>query len=455
MKQIFTVALLFISLACTKVNAQAPTISFDTVITGLSQPIQVVNAGDGTGRIFIVQKGGGIRVYNRDYSFIGSFLVVTGISTVSERGLLSMAFHPDYRNNGFFYVYYVNLDGDLVLARYRVSANPNSADTGSRVILKTIPHPGQSNHNGGELHFGPEGYLYLSTGDGGGGGDVPNNAQNTSVLLGKMLRFAVDTTSVPPYYTVPADNPFGNEVYAYGLRNPFRWSFDRLNYDMWIGDVGQDAFEEVNHRRYDSTNGINYGWRCYEGNATYNTSVGCGPVANYTFPIYTYALPPAGGASGSITGGAVYRGELYPNLYGYYMATDYTSGRFYMIKYDSVAHTYDTSTQALTPGGLVDFGETEEGEMYATNLINGRLLRIVSNGPVQYTFTGNGNWNVATNWIANKVPPAILPSGCKIVIRPVAGGECVLNVPQTVPQGTAIIVENDKQFRINGNLTIQ
>jgi glucose/arabinose dehydrogenase len=454
MKPIFTIALLMISFACTKVNAQAPTILFDTVITGLSQPMQVVHAGDGTGRIFIVQKGGGIRVYNKDYSFIGSFLVVTGISTLSERGLLSMAFHPDYKNNGLFYVYYANAAGDLVLARYRVSANPNVADTLSRVILKTIPHPGQANHNGGELHFGPEGYLYLSTGDGGGSGDVSNNAQNTSVLLGKMLRFAVDTTSTPPYYAVPADNPFGNEVYDYGLRNPFRWSFDRLNYDMWIGDVGQDAFEEVDRRRYDSTNGINFGWRCYEGTATYNTT-GCGPIANYTFPIYTYALP-TGNISGSITGGLVYRGESYPGLYGYYMATDYTSGRFYMIKYDSVAHTYDTSTQAgLAGGGIVDFGETEEGEVYATNLNNGRLLRIVSSGPVQYIFTGNGNWNVATNWIANKVPPAILPDGCKIVIRPVAGGECVLNVPQTVPQGTAIIVENDKQFRINGNLTVQ
>lgn len=452
MKQIFIVTLLVISFAGSKINAQAPILSFDTVITGLSQPIQIVNAGDGTGRIFIVQKGGGVRVYNKNYGFIRSFLVVTGISTSGEQGLLSMAFHPDYENNGFFYVYYANTAGNLELARYKVSSNPDSADLNSRVILKTIPHPTNTNHNGGELHFGPEGYLYLSTGDGGGGGDVPNNSQNTSILLGKILRFAVDTSSIAPYYTIPTDNPFGNEVFAYGLRNPFRWSFDRLNYDMWIGDVGQDAFEEVNHRRYDSINAVNYGWRCYEGNNTFNTS-GCGPRANYTFPIYTYPLPAA--TSGSITGGTVYRGELYPALQGYYIATDYTSGRFYKIKYDSVAHTYDTSTQVLAPSGIVDFGETEEGELFATNLNNGRLLRLVSAGAVQYTFTGNGNWDVATNWIANKIPPAVLPDNCKIVIRPITGGECILNIPQTIPPGTSLVVENDKQFRINGNLTIQ
>lgn len=454
MKQflLFILSVLFFTTG--SVYAQAPSISFDTVISGVPQAIQVVNAGDGSGRIFIVQKTGTVRVYNKDYSFRRNFLVVTGISTSGEQGLLSLAFHPDYRNNGFLYVYYANSGGDLELARYRISSNPDSADAASRVILKTIPHPSNTNHNGGELHFGPEGYLYLSTGDGGGGGDVPNNAQNTSVLLGKMLRFAVDTTNIPPYYSVPPDNPFGNEIFAYGLRNPFRWSFDRLNYDMWIGDVGQDRFEEVNHRRHGSTNGVNYGWRCYEGNVIFNAT-GCGPESLYVKPVYTYALPPSGGGSGSITGGDVYRGNLYPDLQGYYLAADYTSGRFYKIKYDADANTYDTSTQVVSPGGIVDFGETEEGELYAVNINNGRLLRIVSTGPVNYTFTGNGNWDVATNWVGNKIPPAVLPNNCKIIIRPAEGGECILNVQQTVPPGTEIIVENDKQFRINGNLTIQ
>lgn len=452
MKQFFLLVVVFISIAVSRVNAQAPFISYDTVIRGLAAPMQLVNAGDGSNRLFIVQKGGTVRAFNKDYSLIGTFLTMTGITTSGERGLLSMAFHPDYKNNGFFYVYYTNASGDLELARYRVSGDPNLADVASKVVLKTIPHPTNQNHNGGELHFGPEGYLYLSTGDGGGSGDQPGNAQNTTVLLGKILRFAVDTTSFPPYYSIPADNPFGNEIFCYGLRNPFRWSFDRLNYDMWVGDVGQDSWEEMNHRKRDSIRGVNYGWRCYEGNNTFNTT-GCGPIANYSFPVMTYPTP---SPSGAVTGGTVYRGETFLNMQGWYIATDYYTGKLYKIKYDSVAHTYDTtSSQIITPVGLSDFGETEEGELYATNLNNGRLYRLVSDGAVQYTFTGNGNWDVATNWIANKMPPSTLPNGCRIVIRPAAGGECVLNVPQTVPQGTAIIVENDKQFRINGNLTIQ
>ena len=452
MKKLPLFVLLFISIAGSRVQAQAPFISYDTVIRGLAAPMQIVNAGDGSNRIFIVQKPGTVRVFNKDYTVIGTFLTMTGITTSGERGLLSMAFHPDYKNNGLFYVYYTNTNGDLELGRYKVGANPNIADAASKVVLKTIPHPVNANHNGGELHFGPEGYLYLSTGDGGGAGDTANNAQNTGRLLGKILRFAVDTTSIAPYYSVPADNPFGNEVFAYGLRNPFRRSFDRLNYDMWIGDVGQDSHEEMNHKRHDSTNGVNYGWRCYEGNNTFNTS-GCGPIVNYSFPVMTYPTP---NPSGAVTGGNVYRGETYLRMQGWYMATDYYTGTIYKIKYDSVAHTYDTtSSQIITPVGLSDFGETEDGELYATNLNNGRLYRLVSDGPVKYIFTGNGNWDVAANWSNNKIPPSTLPDGCIIVIRPVAGGECVLNVPQTIPPGTQIVVENDKQFRINGNLTIQ
>ncbi|MBL0356754.1 MAG: PQQ-dependent sugar dehydrogenase [Chitinophagaceae bacterium] len=450
MKLFLSAALLSFILLSHPTIAQ-PVLSLSPVITGLSQPMQVVHAGDNSGRIFIVQKGGIIRVFDKAYASLGTFLTVTGITSSGERGLLSLAFHPDYINNGLFYVYYTNGTGSLELARYKVSANPNVADATSKVILKTILHPTNTNHNGGELHFGPEGYLYLSTGDGGGGGDLPNNAQTTTVLLGKMLRFAVDTSSVAPYYSVPADNPFANEVFAYGLRNPFRWSFDKLNYDMWIGDVGQDSYEEINHKRYDSTKGVNYGWRCYEGNNTYNTT-GCGPISNYSFPVLAYSTP---SPSGSITGGTVYRGETYLSLQGYYVGTDFYTGRFFKIKYDSLAHTYDTSSQLITPTGISDFGETENGELYATCLNNGNVYRVVSNGSIQYTFTGNGNWDVAGNWSNNTIPPSTLPAGCVIAIRPVTNGECVLNVQQTIPAGTKIIIENNKQFRINGNLTVQ
>jgi glucose/arabinose dehydrogenase len=450
MKRMLRSISLFLVLLVNNAVAQ-PVLSLTPVITGLSLPMQVLHAGDTSNRIFVVQKGGSIRVYNKSYTLLGTFLTVTGITTSGERGLLSMAFHPDYANNGFFYVYYTNANGDLELARYKVSASPNTADAGSKAVLITIPHPTNANHNGGMLHFGADGYLYLSTGDGGGSGDQPGNAQNTSVLLGKLLRFAVNTSATAPYYTVPPDNPFGNEIFAYGLRNPFRWSFDRLTNDIWIGDVGQDSYEEINHRPADSIKGANFGWRCYEGNNTFNTA-GCLGISNYTFPVYTYPTP---GPQGAITGGTVYRGETYIALRGYYISADFYTGNFYIIQYDSVNHTHTTTIQTLTPTGLSNFGETEDGEMYAACLNNGTVYRVISNGPMQYTFTGNGNWDVADNWSNKTIPPATLPAGSAIVIRPAANGECVLNTPQTISPGSKITVQNDKQFRIAGNLTIQ
>lgn len=436
-----------------RITAQAPTLSLTPVIKNLNQPMQLVNAGDGMERIFIIQKGGIINVYDKAYTLLGTFLTVTGITSSGERGLLSLVFHPDYITNGFFYVYYTNSVGDLEIARYKVSDNnSNMGDAASRVIVITIPHQQNSNHNGGTLRFGADGYLYLSTGDGGGGGDVPNNAQNISILLGKMLRLAVNTSATAPFYSIPPDNPFGNEIFAYGLRNPFRWSFDRETHDMWIGDVGQDSYEEINHRKAAVANGTNFGWRCYEANNTYNTTTGCGPIANYTFPVYNYATP---NPSGSVTGGSVYRGDTYIDLKGYYISSDYSTGNFYIIYYDSTAHTYTTTIQPVTPAGMSNFDETEDGELYAVCLNNGTVYRINATGPKQYTFTGSGNWDVAANWSNNSIPPAILATGSVIMINPPANAECILNVSQTVPAGSKIIVSDNKQFRIIGDLNVQ
>lgn len=376
---------------CFKLKAQ-PIVSLSPVISsGLSSPIQFVNAGDGTNRVFIVQKEGTVRVYNSAFSFLDTFLTVTGISTDGEQGLLSMAFHPNYATNGFFYVYYVNGGGNLEIARYHVSADPNRADAATKQVVITIPHPTNANHNGGELHFGPGGFLYLSTGDGGGGGDQPNNAQNTNVLLGKILRLSVNTSATAPFYTIPAGNPYGNEIFALGLRNPFRWSFDRLNNDMWIGDVGQGSWEEIDHRAADSTNGANYGWRCYEGNSPYNTA-GCAAPGNYVFPVYVYPNP--GGAA--VTGGVVYRGTASPALYGYYIATDFYSNNFYIINPDGNGG-WTTNVQAITPSvtGIADFGETENGEAYAVSLTGGVVYRVnaVEGGPVPVTLV-NFNSNI-------------------------------------------------------------
>ncbi len=454
MKFFFTVTLLSLIFFINYAVAQ-PVISLMPVITtGLSSPMQLVHAGDGSNRIFIVQKGGTIKLYNKSYGLLSTFLTISSnLTTSGEQGLLSMAFHPDYANNGFFYIYYTNGNGNLELARYHVSSDQNIADDQSGVVLKTIPHPGAANHNGGELHFGRDGYLYLSTGDGGGAGDPSNNAQNTGVLLGKILRFAVNTSNLAPYYSLPAGNPFGNEVYAYGLRNPFRWSFDRSTYDMWIGDVGQDSYEEINYRPADSSRGVNYGWRCYEGDFPQDLSVGCtGPLSDYIFPVYAYGTP---NPSGAITGGSVYRGNTYINLRGYYIGADFYTGVFYKVKYDTLTHSATTTTQLLTPTNMSDFGETEDGELFAVSLSSNAVYKIVSDGPVGYTFTGTGDWNTSGNWSNNAIPPPTLPAGAEIIINPESNGECILNIPQTVSAGAKLTVQSNKKFNINGNLIIQ
>jgi len=389
-----SLSILLIAFSCISIVVKAqPGLTLTPVIqTGLSSPIQIVHAGDGTNRLFVVQKGGTIRVYDAYYNFLSTFLTVPNVNTVGERGLLSMAFHPDYKNNGFFYVYYTNNTagaiGGLEIARYKVSStDPNTADINSKVIVITIPHYTNSNHNGGEMHFGSDGFLYLSTGDGGGAGDTDNNAQNTSVLLGKMLRFNVNLSAMAPYYTIPAGNPYNNEIFALGLRNPYRWSFDRQTNDMWIGDVGQDSFEEINYRAAGTTAGVNYGWRCYEGETAYNTA-GCLSKPNYVSPVFNYVSQ---NPSASVTGGIVYRGSAYPALQGWYIAADFYTGIFYKIIPNGVGG-FTTSTEKLTPTGLVDFGEAENGEAFVVSLTGNTVYRLGSNTALPLTllsFKGN------------------------------------------------------------------
>lgn len=428
-----------------------PSLTLTPVIsTGLSSPLQIAHPGDGTNRLFVVEKGGAIKVFSQTFTSLGTFLTIpsSSLSNGSEEGLLSMAFHPDYHSNGFFYVFIVNSNSELEIDRYKVDAsNINLADASSKKIVLTIPHT-YSNHNGGKLNFGSDGYLYLSTGDGGSSGDPENNSQNTTSLLGKILRLNVNTSNTSPYYTVPATNPFGNEVYVYGLRNPFRWTFDRYNGDLYIGDVGQNAWEEFDYRPAALISGSNFGWRCKEGNADFNTA-GC--TGTYLAPFYVYGRS-------SAMGGQVYRGYKYLNLKGYYLGVDHYTGRFYKALLNSSTGTFTVSTQNFTsPKGIADISENELGELFATSITTNTVYRIQSDGTslTTYTFIGNGSWTTASNWAESLIPPAILPSSAVIVIKPRKDGVCNLNTVQTIDSGGNLIVEPGKIFNVNSNLTIK
>ena len=319
------------------VNAQ-PVLAYTTVVSGLTKPVDLVPE-PGTNRLFVVEHTGNIRIIDGNTVLERPFLNLSGIiSNAGEQGLLSLAFHPQYTSNGYFFVYYTNNSNQIEVARYQRFANDaDIADPASGKVLLNITKQAE-NHNGGKLNFGPDGMLYFATGDGGGSNDVPNNAQNGNSLLGKMLRLNVDNFATPPYYTIPADNPFvgsgdniRDEIWALGLRNPWRWSFDKSNGDMWIADVGQGAWEEVNYSSLVDSKGVDFGWHCMEGNHNTPGVAVCDPGPNYKAPVFEYGHDMATGGL-SITGGYVYRGNLYPSLRGYFVATDYISKNVWIIR---------------------------------------------------------------------------------------------------------------------------
>jgi glucose/arabinose dehydrogenase len=393
MKILFT---LLVSLTiCTNIFSQiAPVLTFaNTNITGLSNPVDIVNAGDGTNRIFVVERGGVIKVFDASFNLItNNFLTLTGnFTSGGERGLLSLAFHPNYETNRYFFVYYTNGAGGVNVDQFRTSeTNPNQAVAASRTNVISVTKPVvYSNHNGGKLNFGPDGNLYFGLGDSGSGGDPGNLAQNGASLWGKMIRINVDNFTTAPYYTVPTDNPFttnaavADEVYNIGLRNPWRWSFDRLNGAMWIADVGQNAREEINSVPLASSAGLNYGWRCYEGTQPYSTG-GCQPQNTYQAPIFEY---PRNNTTGgfSVTGGYVYRGSLHPQLNGYYICADYVSNNGWLIK-ETTPNNFTTTLQSGFPANISSFGETESGELLVLSL-NGPVFTVGTSSPLSVNFT--------------------------------------------------------------------
>jgi len=327
-------------------------------------PLYVTHSNDGTNRIFVVQKGGTIVVLNNDSTtnVTNVFLNISNkLSSGSERGLLGLAFHPDYATNGYFYVNYTRSgDGANMVSRFNVSTgNPNKADSLSEQTLTTVSDP-FSNHNGGILFFGLDGYLYVGMGDGGSGGDPGNRAQNVNELLGKVLRLDVNSTSGGNNYGIPPTNPFAGgggrpEIFTIGMRNPWRMSQDPVTGTIWCGDVGQDAWEEIDIIEV----GKNYGWRCYEGNHPYNTS-GCSGMSDYTFPVKEYVN---GGSECSVTGGFVYRGIRRPELTGRYIYADYCSAKIWKLKYEGGVVTED-SLLMTAPANVYSFGIDQQNELY-------------------------------------------------------------------------------------------
>lgn len=370
--------LLFIFFSTQVFAGVRPDIYTEVFSSGYSSPVAVRNDGVNS-RLYVVQRNGAIYIADSAGTKQATpFLDISGrVLSGGERGLLGMAFHPSFRENRLFVVNYTRRnDGATVIATFKASQNNSlQAEITSEKIILTIPQP-YSNHNGGDIHFGSDGYLYIGMGDGGSSGDPQNYAQNPQSLLGKMLRIHLDTDTT---YSIPLDNPFAEsamyrkEIWATGLRNPWRFSFDRLNDDLWIADVGQNAREEVNLAVSPRRGGENYGWRCYEGEVGYNTS-GCGQTSEYTAPIFTYNRTNTTGGQ-SITGGYVYRGSLFPDLYGYYVCADYISGNFWLIKQNGAAPEVilKNNVQASVTG----FGEDIHGEIYLTSF-DGRVYRLGS-----------------------------------------------------------------------------
>ena len=363
--------------ATTTINGQAA-IELALISDGFSSPVDITHAGDE--RLFIVEKEGKIQISSKDGVVNETpFLDITDrvSNNASERGLLGLAFHPDYAVNGYFYVNYTDEGGDTNVSRFSVSAdNADVADKDSEAILFEVEQP-RGNHNAGDLCFGPDGLLYFGLGDGGGAGDLSNYAQTRQSFLGKMIRINVDSGAP---YAIPSDNPYVNddetldEIWALGLRNPWRISFDRLTGDLWIADVGQNGYEEISVQPANSKGGENYGWRCFEGTSTFRNGDDCPAASASVLPIYEYAHYGLA-CGGSITGGFVYRGQEFMELQGKYFFAEYCTGEIFMLE---TGENESVSVERVLEGPVLawsSFGEDNNGELYVAS-IEGSISKI-------------------------------------------------------------------------------
>ena len=357
------------------------------IASGIAAPTDIQSANDGSGRLFLVQQSGIVRIFHGGAVSSRPFLDI-GAKTHAdgERGLLGLAFPPGFAQKQRFYVDYTDLNGDTIIAQYRVSPNADVADAASETVLLKIAQP-FANHNGGQVRFGPDGYLYIGMGDGGSAGDPLGNGQNRGALLGKLLRIDVETE--PARIRIPPDNPFVNvagarpEIWAFGLRNPWRFSFDRATGDLWIADVGQDSYEEVDFQPASSHGGENYGWNLME--ATHCFGSNCNPpglTQGLTLPVAEY--PHTQGCS--VSGGFMYRGRSSPGLRGIYLYGDYCSGRIWGIERQGTAWV---NRQLLASGfGITTFGEDEAGEIYVADGAAGAVYRIDGSRAPRFSAAG-------------------------------------------------------------------
>lgn len=344
--------------------------------SGIGAPTDIQNAGDGSGRLFFVQQNGVVRLFRNGSLSVQPFLDIrTKTIADGERGLLGLAFSPKFAQTGRLYVDYTDLNGNTVIAQYRLSSNPDVADSTSEIVLLRITQP-FPNHNGGQVRFGPDGYLYIGMGDGGSAGDPLHNGQNLGTLLGKLLR--IDVESSPGQVRIPPDNPFVNtagarpEIWAYGLRNPWRYSFDSANGDLWIADVGQDTYEEIDYQPTSSHGGENYGWNLMEGMHCFQ--LGCN-TKGLTLPVAEYSHS-VGGCS--VTGGFMYRGSGSPGLRGTYIYADLCSGIIWGLSQEGGGWV---SRRLTTASGfsITTFGQDEAGELYVSNANNGAIYHVLGN----------------------------------------------------------------------------
>lgn len=390
MRFIYTLLVLLVAHIGT---SQTPQINLVQLATGFNSPVDIKHCGDN--RIFVVQQGGAIRILSKSGTINSTpFITIDSVlSSGNEQGLLGLAFSPNYKQDGYFYVNYTfangTTTGETRISRFSVNpTDSNLASPNTEKVILSFTQP-YTNHNGGNMMFGPDGYLYISSGDGGSGGDPQGYAQNKNTLLGKMLRIDVTGQST---YAIPPTNPFvgqpnvKEEIWSYGLRNPWRCSFDRITGDMWIGDVGQLVWEEIDFEPAGDTGGRNYGWKCYEGNSVYSAG-SCSTVAVHAAPVFVFGHT---GGNCSVTGGYVYRGTQFSALFGRYIFTDYCSGQFWSTRKLANGNLVTDTLQDFFNNQFTAYGEDNLGEMYVAyrgSGSGGRIYKITETGncnPVAY-----------------------------------------------------------------------